>query len=316
MKIKTDLIAWLLTVVLLVICGQFYLENKKIHRENLILESSLSSERQRIIDLEKNLSKQLEATKVAENEAVQLLQAIQGAPQVVAITKQEADNRLKNAVELIKSGLNDSEALRDLKWCLTEGAAHFPKASSTRSLVLSLVAKLGERRPEAVAFLQGLRDATKQEVLNSSNDAQAARELVTLNRYLTDERNTLALHDQLSLDDSRRKSLAYGAFNELVQARRYEEAYEGRSYRQMSAALEYGISARENNSFAGSSQAHDRSIVDTTARNIEVLIGIGENESAQLLANRLYSIYKTPDVEKAIRTAAQRAGKADFVFNK
>jgi hypothetical protein len=185
------------------------------------------------------------------------------------------------------------------------------------SFLLSEIAKLGEEYPAALAALRERRDKTSVRLLNSADDTDAAMDFAALNRTLKEDQNTLAVFDQLPPDDRRRKTLASGAYDQLVEAQRYSDAILGRPYENTMSTFE--ILAKERPLPANTPNAdvirksQRNAVVNITAKSIEVLAGAGDLVHAKLLAGRLLEYDSSAETKTLLQQHATRAGQAGLL---
>jgi RNA polymerase sigma factor (sigma-70 family) len=235
------------------------------------------------------------------------------------ITQEAVTTRYKDAQELARNG-DAAGALREFLWCYDEGMTRFPSFAGVRSsYLLNSIAKLGETYPPALTALRERRDQAMQQLLNNENDSTAALDFTTLNRALNDGQNTLAVLDQLPVEDSRHKSLAYMAYEQLVEAQRYNEAVSGRSYANINMLFEMGkmdIPTPANVSNPERIQKSRRdSLIKSAARDVEALAGAGDLTNARTLAERLLAYDNSPETKALLQQHIARAGQAGLLDN-
>jgi RNA polymerase sigma factor (sigma-70 family) len=235
------------------------------------------------------------------------------------ITQEAVTTRYKDAQELARNG-DAAGALREFLWCYDEGMTRFPSFAGVRSsYLLNSIAKLGETYPPALTALRERRDQAMRQLLNNENDSTAALDFTTLNRALNDGQNTLAVLDQLPVEDSRHKSLAYMAYEQLVEAQRYNEAVSGRSYANINMLFEMGkmdIPTPANVSNPERIQKSRRdSLIKSAARDVEALAGAGDLTNARTLAERLLAYDNSPETKALLQQHIARAGQAGLLDN-
>jgi hypothetical protein len=156
------------------------------------------------------------------------------------------------------------------------------------------------------------RDLAAQRMLASENDPDAAMDFAALNRALKEDQNTLAVFDQLPVNDQRRPLLASAAFDQLILNRRYDDALLGRSYANLSSLFELLSKERplpanvRNPELVRKSQRD--SLIASTVQCIEVLAGAGDLEHARELATRLLAIDDSPKTKALLQQHLARAG--------
>jgi hypothetical protein len=94
--------------------------------------------------------------------------------------------------------------------------------------------------------------------------------------------------------------IAIFAYEELRDARRYDDVLLGRGYAMMSSLLESHLHIE------GMERSH---VVTLTAKDIEVLAGTGDLRHARELAERLLAFAHTPETREVLQTSLARAGQ-------
>jgi RNA polymerase sigma factor (sigma-70 family) len=279
--------------------------------------------RAKLRELEGRLEAQSKRASAAEEDnakllsAVQKVQTAQAVAAAVPITRDLVEARYKRAQELARTG-QPEEALREYLWCYDEGMLRVSSYGGVRqSFLLSLIAKLGEQHPAALAALRERRDAAEKRMAASASDYDAASTFGAINRVLNENARTLAAFDQLPPDDARRRSLGSVVFDQLLEVGRYRDALQGRPYAMMRSSFE--MSARERPEIAAMpnadrmQQANRNYVITSAAKNVEVLAGAGELADARTLANRLLA-YDTTEATKALlQKHLDRAGQPELL---
>ncbi|MEO7413510.1 MAG: sigma-70 family RNA polymerase sigma factor [Opitutaceae bacterium] len=272
--------------------------------------------RTKLHDSEGRLAAQSQRAAIAEEDTDKLLLVVKSmqvpvdAAPAEQVTRDLVDARYKRGQELARNG-NSVEALKEFLWCFEVGMPQVSGyAGVRRSFLLSELQKLG---PAGVDALQELRDQAQKRVLAGKNGADAAADFSAINRAMKEDDRSIALYDQLPPGDERRRALANGAYDQFVAARRYADAAQARSYGSMVALFEtLVITPTPNMSGADRTerlrQIQHASLVESTAKNIEVLAGAGDLENAQKLAARLMAFDRSPETQASIEQHATRAG--------
>ncbi|MBC7369599.1 MAG: sigma-70 family RNA polymerase sigma factor [Undibacterium sp.] len=226
------------------------------------------------------------------------------------ITSDIVQARYKRGQDLARNG-QTAEALAEYLWCLDEGMIRVRSFSGVRaSFLLSEIEKLG---PSAVPALQERRDRAQKRVFASSSDFDAASDFAALNRTLKEDDFTIAIYDQLPPTDPRRRTLATGAYDQLVSVQRYADAVQARGYAVMLATFESHIKERPLPESAPRSEAFrqvQRTVaINSAAKNIEVLAGAGQLAEARKFAERLLQFDGSPATKAVIQQHATRAGQ-------
>lgn len=273
--------------------------------------------------LESRMQAEAKRVQVAEAENARLLaeaEKMKGTKSRPAeeeeVTTGMVNTRFKRAQELAKSG-DPAEALRELLWCFDVGMPPFAAFSGVRvSVLLDAIVELGARYPAALDALRARRDKARDQLLARDGSLGAGADFASINRVLKDYHANLALFDQLAPGDTRRRWLASGAHDFLVEQRRYTAALEGSPYSSISSTFEMLIHERPLPPDTPNPEEVRRKsreyIVAWAAKNIEVLAGAGELEKARTLAERLIS-YDAADTTRAlIQRHAERAGRPEL----
>ncbi|MDO8545311.1 MAG: sigma-70 family RNA polymerase sigma factor [Opitutaceae bacterium] len=270
--------------------------------------------RAEIASLHQRLSAAEQRAKAAEEDNGKLLAAIRSqssartatgdaARAAVAepLTRDQVDARWRRAQELAKSG-DPAEALRELLWCFDEGMVRITSYSGVRrSFLLSVIAKLGETHPAALAALRERRDAAERQMLGSEGDYDAVANFGAINRVLKEANNTLAALDKFTPGDRRRRSLASSAIEELVDQRRYQEAMEARTFDQM---VRFFASLRDT----ANSDERRKSAVNYVAKYVEILAGAGQTAQAGEFARQVLAVDASDETHALLQRHAARAG--------
>ena len=237
--------------------------------------------------------------------------------EVEEVTSGMVNTRFKRALELAKTG-DPAEALRELLWCFDVGMPPFAAFSGVRvSVLLDAIVELGARYPAALDALRARRDEAREQLFASDGSLGAGGDFASINRVLKDYHANLALFDQLAPGDRRRRWLASGSHDLLVEQRRYTDALEGSPYTSISSTFEMLIQDRPLPPDTPNPEELRRKsreyIIAWAVKNIEVLAGAGEMEKARTLAARLMT-YDAADATRAlIQRHAERAGRPELL---
>jgi RNA polymerase sigma factor (sigma-70 family) len=240
-----------------------------------------------------------------------------------SISKNEVDARFTRARQLADAGRH-AEALREYLWCYDEGMLLVPGMTGLRNkLLLERLWRLAEKYPPAAAALRERQTRALDRLRASPSDYGAASDFATLNVVMHEPELTLQAFDAFSQEDIRRKALGSYAFDSLIGKRRYADALVARPFNLMSARLEGEAESPERQLpvgvAAGSQEAktlqrHQREqLVDSVVKDIEVVAGSGDLESARLLGAKLLGIYGDPETRAKIQTHAIRAGHPELM---
>lgn len=261
----------------------------------------------------------------AEDDNAKLLKAIQAtaparAAEVAAanapITHDAVQARYDKAKALARSG-NWEAALPEYLWCYDEGMVRVASFTGVRSsFLLGELEKMAADYPPAMAALRERRDRAEQRML-ANTDRQAGADLAALNHTLGEDARNLETFDKLAADSPQRQGMLVRVYDQLIDARRYTDAAEARTYAQMSSTFD--MAARERPEMANLpnqellKQANRTYLLTTTTKNIEVLAGAGKLEQARALADKLLAYDGSNDTRAQIQEHAARAGHPDLL---
>lgn len=263
----------------------------------------------------------------AEDDNAKLLKAIQATAPVRAaevaaanapVTHDAVQARYDKAKALAQSG-NWEAALPEYLWCYDVGMVRVASFMGVRSsFLLSELAKMAADYPPAMAALRERRDQAEQRMLANA-DRQAGADLAALNHTLGEDARNLETFDKLPANSPQRQGLLVRVYDQLIDAKRYADAAEARTYAQMSSSFD--MSARERPEVANLpnqellKQANRTYLLNTTTKNIEVLAGAGKLEQARALADKLLAYDGSNDTRAQIQEHAARAGHPDLLSN-
>lgn len=278
----------------------------------------LRTAEQRAIDAEQDNALLLSAVQSdREARSVAALPASASSPAGVEVTESLVRERYARGQRLARDG-DPAEALRELLWCFDEGMIRVSSFTGVRaSFLLGEIARLGRRHPPALAALRERRDRAEQQILSGMPDFLVATNFGAINRTLKETDRTLALLDQLPAGDRRRSTLAGTAFDELVDARRYEDALSGRPFAFMRSSLERAKDEPQSLASLPNAEAVRKSrrehAITSTAKHIEVLAGSGRLDDARTLANQLLAYDASATTRDVIENHAARAGHPNLL---
>lgn len=263
--------------------------------------------------------------RAAEDDNAQLLAAIERARGGVVVTaparsevaREAIDARYKRAQDLARDGKWDA-ALAELLWCFDEGMARDSSYSGTRlTMLLRDIANLGERYAPALAALRERRERAQARLLADGGDEGAAHELASLNRVLGEDRQTLALYDQLASDDPRRRRLARaGVYQMLVDAQRYPDAIRAVPYDRILPWFERESRPPDvaNETYPDLALLrHRRVLVADAAKSVEVLAGAGDLMHAREFAGKVLAFDGSSETREVLQRHLARAGQPDLL---
>lgn len=233
-----------------------------------------------------------------------------------AITAEIVSARFKRAQELMTNG-DPAVALSELLWCFDVGLKRVPVLWAVRQAGgAALIGELAKTYPPARAALETHRDKVR-ELMLAGDDEVATGDFGAINRALKEGQVTLAAYDQLPPEDPRRKILASEMMDELVAARRYDDALKARPYASLSATAQDLMQPRAPAMAGGAaepiSQASRDYVVNSVAQSIEILAGAGDLAHARTLVERLL-VFDGSDATRAkLRQQVARAGQPELL---
>jgi RNA polymerase sigma factor (sigma-70 family) len=268
----------------------------------------------KVTELERRVVAAEARAKAAEDDNAKLIAAIQkqSAARTATLeelrkesgelpTRDQVDARWRRAQELARSG-DPKEALMELLWCYDRGMRSVGSYSGVRSsFLLSTIAKLGEKYPPALDALRERAATAKRRLLISENDYDAVSDFASLHRTLKQPQEILAVFDELPEGDRRRRRLASGALDELVEQRRYAHALEARNFEEM---MQFFMSLSRGNP----EPARRKSSVGYVANYVQILAGVGQTDNARAFAKQLLAFAPTEDTWLAVQQQVARAG--------
>ncbi len=263
----------------------------------------------RIAAMEIQIRAEADRAQAVENDNAMLRRALEeartarataAAAAVPPITRDVVDARYRRGKELASTG-EVEKALAEFLWCFDVGMRQINSMAGVRSsYLLAEIVRLG---PTGIAALEDRRNRARQTLLAGSNDRRAASDFTSISRELNDRPAVLAIYDQMPSGDAR-KSVALSAFDQLVDARRYEDAMTGRTYASMISLFELQVQA------AAPGRAH---AIASAAKNIEVLAGAGELADASSLLARVLKHDSSETTKTLLQTHLKRAGHAELL---
>lgn len=228
--------------------------------------------------------------------------------------------RFEHARTLAKSGKH-AEALAEFLWCYDEGMPRVAAFGGVReSYLLNEIARLGEQYPVALDALRVRRDQMLDAIIADPDDRSAFSEFSSLNHALKEDQQNLALWEKLPAGDPRRSQFGLQVYEDLARSRRYADALEAYPYRTMTSLFdslieEYDAPADWSAEKIANMRRSARSgAIKTAASNLEVLLGADQLDQAREFAAKVLAYDASESTRQALRAAATRAGRADFVL--
>lgn len=290
-------------------------------RENSALRAQLRQVEARAQEAEKR-------ARLADEDNEKLLGAVNGArilpsshnsappPNVVGDSRGKiAQARFSHAKELARSGQYDA-ALREYLWCLNEGMGSTSGLAAVRSsFLLTAITDLGKAYPPALDALRTQREEARKQMLASPGVSDALQDFVAMNRALGDGQATLAVLDSFALDDPRRQALKSSSYDLLVANQRYADAASVTSYSKMVYQIDRLLQSNNGGPVASDNvlQARHDYLVNLSARDFEVLAGVGDTVNAVAIANKLLAFDSSDATKALLKTRAIRAGQPNIL---
>jgi len=258
------------------------------------------------------------------NDALAGRDAISRAKLALAGHENDPMSRGKYADALARKGRYE-EALAEYLWCFDNGEKSRAYTGVRLSILLGDIKRLGAEYPPALDALRARRDVAEVRLVAKPDDGTAAREFVALNRTLGTSRRSLELYDRVSKGQGAENPLkiAFGTdlLPLLVEDRRYgdvlqlfdrpEGFVEGRIKRHGVLPAPPHMSDEARKAIEGVEPMLKAAVVEDCRPMYEAVVGLGQNESAQRIADRLIAFAPTGDTHATLITAARRAGAHD-----
>lgn len=225
--------------------------------------------------------------------------------------------RRQMARQLMKEGRH-AAALEHLLWCFDEGVKSNPGFVGVRtSFLLNDLAELGEAFPPAKDALAQRRDAAEEKIREGSDDRMLMLELTRLNGALKEDERTLELFDALPPGNPSRSEFVMAAFDELLDARRYDdifaaitpEAYFGTQARNFAAI-------RDTPRYAENEQMQNSaldSLIGAGGKAVETLAGTDQTQRAIDLVNQVLQHDATLETVEDLKRHVRRSGNSEVL---
>ncbi len=204
---------------------------------------------------------------------------------------------------------DNPEALKEFLWLYDDGMKHANNYSSVReSFLLSDIKKLGDKYPPALAALCMRRDEAETRLAASKYAPEDGQDFSYINWILGESTTTLKFFDSLPAKDPRRHIFGHPVIEELLKARRYNEAVELRPTKQVLAQLNEGAGAAWV-PHAAEDHSLRQFYMDNAAEALEALAGSGKTDDAQKVIRRMRAIDDSPWVRAILLKHLERAGQ-------
>lgn len=303
---------------------------REVRQRDALLRTAVQQQdesRVKLLALEQQLGSAAQHARAADADTTELLMTIEHAlagmqsskapSRSGVLTHSAVQARYSQGLDFARQG-EGAAALKEFLWCFDDGMARVSTFRvARRGALLDAMTKLGQQHPEALAAMRARRDEAEKNMLAGNFEMDSAADFVALNRALNEVDRTLMHYDQLPPGDSRRLDMAVLAFEQLVAARRYNDAARAKPYRRMEAQFE--SAARDRPLPAGTSnpEAIQKSkrdfAVKVAANNIEVLAGAGDLAHAQSLAKKLLAYDSSAETRAILQNQLARAGHPELL---
>ena len=217
----------------------------------------------------------------------------------------DPQNVLKEARTLAKQGKYE-EALQKHLW-FHENARQPSLVGVRLSYALYYWIELGEKYPKARAALVSIRDKDTNEITEGNGPFTLFQDVAAINQYLKEETKTVELFKILHAKYPDRAKRCYLYAEEALVAKgeyslciiyiqdplkKFDQI---RQIREATLPLDMGYA--------------DRSFVEKTYRLIEILVGAGKKENAELIRTRALAIRDDPAIREAVEKAEEHLKK-------
>jgi hypothetical protein len=182
---------------------------------------------------------------------------------------------------------------------------------------VSQIADLGKEYPPASEALIRWRDAMEEKLKSGSTDLRLAFDFVRLNSGLDDLGRTMEMFDGLSAGDPQRGHLAEFAYDEFLNARRYDDLFAAITPEvYFDKQLQIHSRGRDHPQFKNNDyiqNIHLDRIVGAGGKAVETLSGAGETQRAISLIGQVLQQDSSQETVGDLRRHAQRAENAEVV---
>jgi thiol-disulfide isomerase/thioredoxin len=228
---------------------------------------------------------------------------------------EEAQPHFDLAKKLIVAGKSE-EALKELLWCWDEGKKDPEFARTRTSIVPRELSRLARDYPLAREAMVARRDQSRERALANKGGQTVVQELISLNKELGAEEDTLVVFDQLPVDDRRRVTISIYTFELLVEKKRYDDALLFYRPESTTMLLESAKSRMKKTAEMAGQQAAASSLrfaVTRTAKTVECLAGVGRLDEARELAFRVMAADASDESKQILRSHVARAGQPELL---
>ncbi len=291
-------------------------EHREVSRLHTAMNQQTVATGTQLAELRKQMDVQSKRADAAESDVAAMLQAMQTSGQLRPAGAPAAV-RLTSTMDFMKSASARANQLRKegrLPEALAEYVRCYQELRRQRTsgvegqLLMAGIVSLSRAFPPAIAALRELRDTSLQEFQTNPTSRELASEVALLNERLGEGNRTVALYDTLPPDSSLRQTFGAIAHTAFVESRRYADALIGKSYGSMLNDLDMGIRAIAFEKTPGQVNVRE-ALAQSTAANIEVLIGTGQRDEARALTNKLLTFDNSSTTRAIIEDHVARASQ-------
>lgn len=291
-------------------------EHREVSRLHTAMNQQTVAAGTQLAELRKQVDVQSKRADAAESDVAAMLQAMQTAGQLRPAGAPAAV-RLTSTMDFMKSASARANQLRKegrLQEALAEYVRCYQELRRQRTsgvegqLLMAGIVSLSRAFPPAIAALRELRDTSLREFQANPTSRELASEVALLNERLGEGNRTVALYDTLSPDSPLRQTFGAIAHTAFVESRRYADALIGKSYGSMLNDLDMGIRVIAFEKTPGQVNVRE-ALAQSTAANIEVLIGTGQRDEARALTNKLLTFDNSPATRAIIEAHVARASQ-------
>lgn len=314
----------IMSVVAVLAVGVAALQYREARRVAVSAAADREAWQAKLRGLEQRAGDAAKRAEAAEADNAKLLAAVAAAKasgvgkvleEAGPITAQTISDRLGRVSALLSEGKNE-DALREYIWLIDVGMVRVPEYRMARyqSVVPMMLKFLAERASYAPArdFLRQRQGELEQQFrAGREGSPDAAQQIVdfgSINRAMKEEERTLAAFDSLPANDGRRRMFGTFVVEQLIDARRYAEAAEFRTYSGMLAQIEKQEGMTRQGQIKGFTVAREPFLA-TMGRNFEVLAGTGARAEVRTLAERLFAFDGSAETRARVQQHLERAGQ-------
>ncbi len=223
------------------------------------------------------------------------------------VTDELVQSRYKHGQDLGRKG-DFAGALAEFLWCYDHGMVQIASFRGVRnSFLLGEIARLATSYPPAMTALRERQEQSEQQMLVGINGQTAAADFAALNATLGEDDRNLTAFNQLPPGDPRRQGLLGRVYPQLLASQRYADAAEALPFSQMVRQFDTVSAALPNVPTARNY------LIETTAKNIEVLAGSGQLDSARTLTGKLLALDSSNVTRGIVQEHAIRAGHPELL---